>query len=283
MATLVFMLAVPTVALAAEAPVGLGTAGSYAVLAGETITNTGPTTVTGDIGLHPGTDFTGQADVTILDGTVHLTDAAALQAKSDLAVAYDDAAGRAVTQDLTDQDLGGLTLTPGVYHFSSSAGLTGNLILDAQGDPNGVFIFQIGSELTTASGSSVSLLNGARFCRVFWQVGSSATLGTGSSFVGHIFALQSITATTGATVQGQLLARNGAVTLDTNTITNGFCANVAVDNTPNTSQAVTETVTGGELPKTATPWYTIFLIGFALTLIGIVFWVVSTKKRNLNR
>ncbi len=222
---LVFVLVMPATSMAAQPPVDLGTTSSFAVLAGSTITNTGPTTINGDVGLHPGTAFTGQASVTV-NGAVHLTDAVALQAKNDLVIAYDDAAGRTpVTQIATE--LGGTTLTPGVY--SSASGtfqITGTLTLDAQGDPNGVFIFQTSTTLVTASDSNVNLINSARFCRIFWKVGSSATLGTNSHFVGHIFALASITANTAATVQGQLLARNGAVTLDTNTITNGFCDTV---------------------------------------------------------
>jgi hypothetical protein len=223
--TLVCMLAVPALSLAAQPTVNLGTAASYAVLAGQTITNTGSTTVTGDIGLFPGTAFTGKASVTI-NGAVNINNAAANQAQLDLVTAYNDAAGRTPVTSIPTE-LGGTTLKPGVY--ASAAGtflITGTLTLDAQGDPNAVFIFQMGFTLTTASDSRVNLINGARFCRVFWQVGSSATLGTNSRFVGHILALTSIAAQTGATVQGQLLARNGAVTLDTNTITNGICAPV---------------------------------------------------------
>jgi len=219
---LVALMAVPAMSLAAQPTVNLGTTASYAVLAGSTITNTGATTVTGDIGLFPGTAFTGQPSVTI-NGAVNINNAAASQAQLDLVTAYDDAAGRTPVTSIPTE-LGGTTLKPGVY--ASAAGtflITGTLTLDAQGDPNAVFIFQMGSTLTTASGSRVKLINGARFCRVFWQVGSSATLGTNSRFVGHILALTSIAAQTGATVQGQLLARNGVVTLDTNTITNGPC------------------------------------------------------------
>ncbi|MFA4885376.1 MAG: ice-binding family protein, partial [Desulfotomaculaceae bacterium] len=228
---LVVMMAVPimpTISMAAEATVDLGTTESFAVLAGSTITNTGSTTIKGDaggdVGLSPGTAVTGFPPGTVSDGTIHAADAAAGLAQDDLVIAYNDAADRTTTADLTDQDLGGLTLTPGVYSFSSSAQLTGTLTLDGQNALDPVFVFQVGSTLTTASGSNVNLINGARYCRTFWQVGSSATLGTNSDFVGHIFAMDSITATTGAKVQGQLLARNGAVTLDSNTITNGFCA-----------------------------------------------------------
>ncbi|MEA4889026.1 MAG: ice-binding family protein [Clostridiaceae bacterium] len=242
---LIVFLTVPATVMAAESTVNLGTTASFAVLAGTTITNTGPTTiggsVGGNIGVSPGSAITGFPPGTVTDGTIHSADATALQAQVDLAAAYNDAAGRAVTANLTGQDLGGLTLTAGVYKFSSSAQLTGTLILDAQGDPEAVFIFQISSTLTTASNSVVSLTNGARFCRVFWQVGSSATLGTNTQFVGHIFALTSIAAQTGVTVQGQLLARNGAVTLDNNTITNGVCE--AAPTPTSTTAATTSTPT----------------------------------------
>ena len=227
---LVTALAVPPVGIAAQPTVDLGTASTFGVLAGSTITNTGPTTVSGtaggDIGLHPGDDptmetFPGQEDVT-LSGTVHLFDAVAEQAKVDLAAAYNDAAARTTDETIT-ADLGGETLTPGVYTSATSIGITGTLTLDAAGDPNAVFIFQAGSTLTTASDSEIRLINDAQPCRIFWQVGSSATLGTDSKFVGHILAMESITATTDVEVEGQLLARNGAVTLDTNTITNDLC------------------------------------------------------------
>jgi LPXTG-motif cell wall-anchored protein len=256
--SLIICLAMPAPVWAAEPTVNLGTTASFAVLAGTTITNTGPTTIGGstggNIGVSPGTSITGFPPGTV-EGTIHNADATALQAQSDLVVAYDDAAGRAVTADLTGQDLGGMTLTTGVYSFSSSAQLTGTLILDAQGDPEAVFIFQISSTLTTASSSVVSLINGARFCRVFWQVGSSATLGTNTSFVGHIFALTSIDAQNGATVQGQLLARNGAVTLNNNTITNGDCeATASPTPTPTTGDTTpTPTPTTGDTTPTPTP------------------------------
>jgi hypothetical protein len=221
---------IPSVVKAAEPTVNLGTASTYAVLAGSTITNTGPTTITGtaggDIGLHPGDDptietFPGQVEVTT-NGAIHLFDAAAEQAKADLLIAYNDAAGRDTTETITG-DLAGRTLTPGVYTSASSIGLTGTLILDGGGDPNAVFIFQAGSTLTLGTGSQVVLINDAQPCKVFWQVGSSATLGTGTNFVGHVLAMESITDTTGATIRGQLLAINGAVTLDTNTIINDLC------------------------------------------------------------
>jgi hypothetical protein len=164
-------------------------------------------------------------------GTIHAADAIAAQAQTDLTTAYNAAAGTACGTDLTGQDLGTLggPLTPGVYCFNTSAQLTGTLTLDLQGNPNAVFLFKIGSTLTTASGSSILLVNsGGTTCppNVNWQVGSSATLGTGSSFTGNILALTSITLTTGTTMNGRSLARNGAVTLDTNTVTR--CTGVTV-------------------------------------------------------
>ena len=250
---LVFLLVVPATAMAAQPPVNLGETSSYAVLAGSTITNTGPTTINGDaggnVGLYPGTSFPGQAQVT-LSGTVHLADAEASEAKDALVTAYNDAAGRTpVTQIPTE--LGGTTLTAGVYDSADGTfQITGTLTLDAQGDPNAVFVFQTASTLITASSSNVSLINGARYCRTFWKVGSSATLGTNSHFVGHIFALTSITANTGATVQGQLLARNGAVTLDTNTITNGICATVTTTSTTSTLSSTSTTSPGSSTSTT---------------------------------
>lgn len=213
---------------AAADKVGLGTAGSFAVLAGSAVTNTGPTVVNGDLGVSPDSAVSGFPPG-LVNGTIHAGDAAAAQAQSDLTIAYNDAAGRACDVDLTGQDLGGLTLTSGVYCFSSSAQLTGTLTLDAEGDPNAVFIFQIGSTLTTASGSRVDLINGAQSCNVYWQVGSSATLGSNTTFAGNILALTSITLVTGATVDGRTLARNGAVTLDSNVITRATCAAQATE------------------------------------------------------
>ncbi|HZW50078.1 MAG TPA: ice-binding family protein [Bacillota bacterium] len=206
--------------------VELGTTSSFAILAGSAITNTGTTTISGDaggdIGLFPGSAYDGRTEVTTT-GAEHVTDGVASKAQDDLTTAYNQAANTTSTETIA-ADLGGRTLVSGVYTSQSSIGITGTLTLDGQGDPEAVFIFQAGSTLTTASGSEVKLINGARYCRVFWQVGSSATLGTNSKFVGHIFAMASITATTGVEVQGQLLARTGAVTLDTNTILNGICA-----------------------------------------------------------
>ena len=208
----------------AEPPVLLGTGDSFAILGGSTITNTGNSVVNGDLGLHPGTVVSGFPPGTV-NGAQHVTDAVAQQAKTDLTTAYLDAAGRSSTAT-SPPDIGGRTLTTGVYRTGSvpSLGLTGNLTLDGQGDPRAVFIFQIESTLTTASASSISLINGAQSCNVFWQVGSSATLGTTTSFVGNILALSSISVNNGVTVDGRLLARNAAVTLINDTITRSTCA-----------------------------------------------------------
>lgn len=197
----------------------LGTAQSFSVLAGSTVTNTGPTVISGDLGVWPGTAVTGFGPG-VFGGTLHVNDAVAQQAQSDVTSAYNMLAGWAPTQDLTGQNLGGLTLTPGVYFFSSSAFLTGTLTLDAQGDPDAQFVFQIGSTLITAPSSSVASTNNADGCNVYWQVGSSATLDTDTAFTGNILALASITLNTRASIMdGRALARNGAVTMDTNVIT----------------------------------------------------------------
>jgi hypothetical protein len=204
-------------ASAATPQVSLGAAANFAVLAGSTITNTGPTVITGDLGLSPGTAVTGFPPGQVV-GTVHAADAAASQAKIDLASAYDEAAARPTTATVP-VELGGTTKTPGVYESPAGTfGITGTLTLDALGDPNAVFIFKAASTLITASASSVNLVNGARASNVFWKVGSSATLGTYSILRGTVMALASITVTTGTTVDGRTLARTAAVTLDTATI-----------------------------------------------------------------
>ncbi|MDP1569698.1 MAG: ice-binding family protein [Vicinamibacterales bacterium] len=211
---------------AAQSSTSLGAADSFVVLAGSTVTNTGSSVLTGDMGVSPGATSTGFPPGTV-SGTTHLGNATSLAAQNAVTTAYNDLAGRPVTQNLTGLDLGGRTLTPGVYKFDTSAQLTGTLTLDGQGLDDPVFIFQMGSTLTTASGSVVALINGGSLCNVFWQVGSSATLGTNSTFKGNILALTSITVTTGAQIVGRLLARNGAVTLDTNNVARVLCATAA--------------------------------------------------------
>jgi hypothetical protein len=215
---LVTLLSGASLASAQTAP-SLGSAKSFAVLGASTVTNTGSSIITGDLGVSPGTAVTGFVPgVGGVSGTVHAADAAALAAQTAAVTAYNSLTSQACTRDLTGLDLGGMTLTAGVYCFGSSAQLTGILTLDAQGSGSAVFIFKMGSTLTTASASSVVLINGASPCNVFWQVGSSATLGTTTSFAGNILALASITVTTGASVTGRTLALNGAVTLDTNAV-----------------------------------------------------------------
>ncbi len=192
---------------------------SFAVLGGSTVTNTGSSVISGNVGVSPGSAITGFPPGTVVNGTIHRADAVAGQAQSDLSVLYTVLSGRPTTEDLTGQDLGNRTLGPGVYHFDSTAPLNGDLVLDAAGDPNAVFIFNIGSELITGSGSSVMLINGAQGSNVFFVVGSSATLGSTTAFTGRILALTSISLNDNATITcGAALARNGAVTLISNTI-----------------------------------------------------------------
>ncbi|HEX5030459.1 MAG TPA: ice-binding family protein [Candidatus Eisenbacteria bacterium] len=202
-----------------QTSVALGNAGAFAVLAGSTVTSTGATAITGDLGVSPGTAVTGFPPGTVT-GTQHAGDATAALAITDLTIAYNDAAGRNVAPVTVAGNLGGLTLPPGLYKSTSSLSISsGDLTLDAQGDPNAVFIFQMASTLTTTSGRAVILTGSAKASNVFWQVGSSATLGTTSAFKGTIMADQSITLDTGATLDGRALARIGSVTLAGNTVT----------------------------------------------------------------
>ena len=218
-ARVLLLLVVSSFSVGAQT-VPLGAVEDFGVLGASAVTNTGPSLVTGDLGISPNaassvTGFTfstppGPGQVT---GTTHFADALAIAAQVDATTAYNTLAGRPC--DVTiPADLGGLTLPAGVYCSASTMGLTGTVTLDAQGDPDAVFIFQVGSALTTASGSTVQVINGGQSCNVFWQIGSSATLGTGTDFLGTIIALTSITMTTGATADGRVIARNGAVTLD---------------------------------------------------------------------
>ena len=230
-------LAFGTAATAATATVPLATAANYSVLGGSTVTNTGPSVLGESLGLSPGTSITGFPPGTVL-GTTDQTNAAAAQAQSDLTAAYIDAEGRPIDANTT-ADLANLTLQGGVYAGPSHGALSlnGPLTLDAAGDPSTVFIFQTNSTLITGTGSTVSLINGAQECNVFWQVGSSATLGTGSTFVGNILALTSITVNNSVTVHGRALARNGAVTLDTDTFDSPTCATTPVTTTTPTTAA----------------------------------------------
>jgi hypothetical protein len=264
-------------ASAATAPVSLGTAANFAVLAGSTVTNTGLTTINGDLGLSPGTAVTGFPPGQ-LNGTAQIANPVALQAKNDLDAAYDDVAGRATTATVP-VELGGTTKTPGVYASPAGTfGITGTLTLDAQGDPNAVFIFKAASTLITASASNVNLINSAGSCNVYWLVGSSATLGTYSVLRGNVLALASITVTTGVTVDGRVLARTAAVTLDSDTLTRASCvappvattttltssANPATVNQPVSFTATVTANTGTAIPT----GYVVFKDGS--TTIGII-------------
>jgi hypothetical protein len=226
---------------AAEATVPLGTAASFAVLGSSTVTNTGATTISGDIGVSPGSAFTDNGTTTQVSGTTHIADAVASKAKDDATTAYTDAQTRPSSAAVTGPLGTGQVLTSGVY-TGGALQLNGTLVLDAQGDPSAAFIFQASSTLTTASGSAIALINGADACNVFWQVTSSATIGTNTVFMGTVVASDSVTAQTGAFVRGRLIALTGAVTLDSNTVTAPSC-----DAAPATTVTVagpTTTVTG---------------------------------------
>lgn len=273
-------------------PVSLGDATSFAVLAGSTVTNTGSTTLSGtagnNLGVSAGTAVTGVDLITMGGGTVYTgAPGNAADAQVSLTAAFTDAAGR-TPATAQGTELGNLTLVSGVY-ASTTFGLTGTLTLDAENDPTSVFIFQAASTLITANNSNIVLANGADACNIFWVVGTSATLGTGSTLYGHVLAQESITATTGATIYGSLLARIGAVTLDTNTIVNNACTTPVVEEeeeeTPVVVPPVTppvetpvETTTPSPLPATSSPLDIIFMIGGALVLLGAAGWAYKKKS-----
>ena len=207
-------------------PMGPGilrSAARFTILAGSTVSNTGLSTIVGEVGVSPGLALVGIPAGTV----VHAGTPVAALAQADTTAAYNYLAGRPCGTTLTGTDLGGRVLAPGVYCFTSSAMLTGALVLDGQGQPNPLFIFQVGSTLVTSNAAAVTLINGARSCGVYWQTGSSATVGIGSRFVGNIVALGSVTLTTGVNLSGRALARTGAVTMDTNMVSNAACPDPA--------------------------------------------------------
>ncbi|MCJ1254253.1 hypothetical protein MMC24_002067 [Lignoscripta atroalba] len=229
----------------ADAQINLGAAAPFGVVAATAITSTGNTVITGQLGIYPNgvTSITGFPPG--VSGEVHGADAAALAAKNDATSAYNAAAALTPTRVLTGMDLGGMTLGAGVYSFASSAGLTGRLTLDGRNNANSVFVFQMGSTLTTATAASVVLVNGAKACNVYWQVGSSATLGTSTSFIGNILASASITVNSGVTVQGGLYALSAAVTMIEDRVTaQNNCAAVGPSST---TRSTTATATSGML------------------------------------
>lgn len=267
------MLAVGQVAMAAgPPPVGLGSAAPFAVLAGTpAVTNTGPSSITGDLGISPAAAVTGFPPGTV-SGTIHAADAVALQAKIDLAAAYTVAAALPVTAN--HGTLGGLTLVGGVYNAGGvTLDLTGTLTLDGQNDPRSVWVFQATSDLITGSSSTVALINGASACNVFWQVTSSATLGSGSTFVGTIMALASITMQDSVTMSGRALARNGQVTLINDSIDTSSCAGAQAP-----SPSLTDVAIGGS--GRGNPLGT---VAFALVLTALLAALATASVRTARR
>ena len=237
-------VATASAATIVDGPIDLGTAASYGVLGATTVTNTGPTLINGDLGLSPGTSITGfgGAPNGIVNGTVHTTDAAAAEAQSDTTIAYNVAASLTPTTTGIGE-LSGLSLTPGVYSGGALA-LSDNGALTLAGSANSVWVFQAASTLAIGSATRIIITGGASACNVFWQVGSSATIGTAAQFQGTVLAQQSVTATTSATIVGRLLARVAAVTLDTNTIT----APTGCSTPGASSETVAPTITSGPPP-----------------------------------
>jgi Ice-binding-like len=253
----VAVLALGIVPAAAQASaVNLGKVSPFVVLGGSGVTNEGTSTLNGDLGVSPQTSLTGFGSPTVVNGVIHDDDAVAAEAQGDLGIAYGVAGLQPVSlgNELTGKDLGGLTLTPGAYGYSTSAQLTGQVTLDAQGDPNAQFVFIIGTTLTTASASSVNLVNGASPCNVFWRVGSSATLGSHTEFQGNVMAHASISVNEDVSVLGRVLAQEGAVTLINDTLDNSMCtagggSETETETAVPTSPVVTPT-TGPVVPTT---------------------------------
>lgn len=262
-------LALPLLALSVHASV-LDSANAFGVLGASSVTNTGFSVINGDLGVWPGSSITGFPPG-IVNGTTHTTDAVAHQAQLDALNGYNYLAGLSVTQTLTGQDLGGKTLDPGVYFFATSAQMTGQLTLDFQGLNNQLIVFQIYSTLTTASASSVLVINPGTSDQVFWQVGSSATLGTTTAFYGSVIADASVTLNTGATINcGRAIALTAAVTLDTNTINTGNCVSSPPPPPTIPEPATLSLVSTGAIAAGAAAWNSTFAgLGFAGTLAAI--------------
>lgn len=285
--TLEIMFVLTSIGAVASTAPGLGNAASYAILAGTpAITNTGASVISGSVGIFPAASVTGFPPGTVSNGTIQAGTAAVGTAKSDLTAAYGVAASSPCNFNKTGQNLGGQTLTPGTYCQTTAPTLTGILTLSG----NGVFIFQIGSTLVTAPGASVVFINGAQPCNVFWQVSSSATLDTTTSFVGTIMALTSISLNNGASIQGRALARNGAVTLINNQITVPATCNAVTVAGPTPSPTPVATPTpavagvpnggGGPPQGQGFPWI-LAIVGAMLGGAGVV--SIGLSRRSYRR
>lgn len=214
-----FVLSFGALSAVAQSSVILGASDGFAVLGGSAVTDAGGSVFFGNVGVSPGTSITGIVGASVSGGSIHLNDTLAIQAHTDAESAYNYLAGLDSDFSLISAELGGLILAPGVYTLADSALLTGNLTLNGEGFVNPEWVFQIDSTLTTASGSSILAINGANSSNIYFQVGSSATLGSGTDFVGNILADQSISSTSGTTVNGRLLAINAAVTMGGTVVT----------------------------------------------------------------